>query len=198
MHDLAIHPREQELIVGTHGRGIFIGDISGLQALTPDVRSSAAHLVPVVPTVQHVAGLRPVTASLNYDGQSRLPGVHITYYLKTPVSGGVTVRVLDGARVLAETTEAPGKAGLNTVRWLMQSARPMTEAEQQAASGRGGRGRGGFGGGRGGGGDAPASPAFPSPAPNTVLATVPPGEYRVVLSVGGQEYTQRALVLGER
>ena len=28
VHDLAIHPREQELIVGTHGRGIFIADIS--------------------------------------------------------------------------------------------------------------------------------------------------------------------------
>ena len=194
VHDLAIHPREQEIIVGTHGRGIYIADISGLQSLTPQVLAADAHLVPIVPTVQHVAGLRPVTASLNYNGESRLPGVHINYYLKSAATGA-KVRVYDGARVIAEA-DAPGAAGLNTVRWTMQSARPMTAAEQQA----GGRGRGGRGGGGrgGGGGAAQASPQFPAPAQNTVLATVPPGTYRVVLSVGGREYTQSALVIAER
>jgi hypothetical protein len=199
VHDLAIHPRERELIVGTHGRGFYIADISGLQALTPDVLAADAHLAPIVPAVQHVAGLRPYVASLNYTGQSRLPGVHVNYYLKSAASG-VAVRVYDGARMIAETTTAPGNAGLNTVRWTMQSARPMTEAEQQAAAGgrgRGGRGAGGFGGGRGAG-TPPATPQFPAQAPKTVLATVPPGEYRVVLSVGGKEYTQTALVTAER
>ena len=196
VHDLAIHPREQELIVGTHGRGIYIADISGLQALTPTVLAADAHLSPIVATVQHVAGLRPMVASLNYDGQSRLPGVHINYYLKS-AANGVTVRVYDGARMIAETTTAPGKAGLNTVRWTMQSIRPMTEAEQQAVTGRGGRGgAGGFGGGRGG--TPPAIPQFPSAAANTVLATMPPGEYRVVLSVGGRDYSQAALLMAER
>jgi hypothetical protein len=198
VHDLAIHPREQELIVGTHGRGIFIADISGLQALTPAVLAAEAHLAPIVSTVQQVAGLRPMLASLNYNGQSRLPGVHVNYYLKSGANG-VTVRVYDGTRMIAETTTAPGKPGLNTMRWTMQSTRAMTEAEQQAAAGRGGRGRAGFGGGgRGGGGAAMATPQFPSVAPNTVLTTVPPGEYRVVLSVGGREYSQMALVMAER
>jgi photosystem II stability/assembly factor-like uncharacterized protein len=197
VHDLAIHPREHELIVGTHGRGMFIADISGLQALTPAVMTADAHLVPIVPAMRHVAGLRPMVASLNYDGQSRLPGVHVTYYLKSQASG-VTVRVYDGARVIAETTGAPGKAGLNTVRWTMQSSRPMTDAERQAAAGRGGRGRGGFGGfGRGGAPTESATPQFPAQAENLVLAPVPPGEYRVVLTVAGREYSQTALVLRE-
>ena len=197
VHDLAIHPREQELIVGTHGRGIYIADISGLQALTPSVLAEDAHLAPIVPTVQHVAGLRPMVAALNYDGQSRLPGVHINYYLKS-AANGVTVRVYDGARMIAETSSAPGKPGLNTVRWTMQSVRPMTEAEQQAASGRGGRGAGALGGGFAGrGGTPPAIPQFPSAAANTVTATVPPGEYRIVLSVGGREYAQTAQVRAE-
>ncbi len=199
VHDLAIHPRDQELIVGTHGRGIFIADISGLQTLTPSVLESDAHLTPIVPTVQQAAGLRPMVASLNYDGQSRLPGVHINYYLKSAATS-VTVRVYDGARMVAETTSAPGRAGLNTVRWTMQSMRGMTEAEQQAAAGRGGRGGAGFGGGGfgGRGGAPPAIPQFPSAAANMVLATVPPGEYRVVLSVGGKEYSQTAVVMAER
>ena len=197
VHDMAIHPREQELIAGTHGRGIYIADISGLQPLTTEVLQSDAHLAPIVTAVQYEGELRPVTAFLNYDGESRQPGVHINYYLKAPVSGGVTVRVYDGARMIAETN-APGDAGLNTVRWTMQSARPTTEAEQAAGRGRGGRGRGGFGGGRGGAGAATAAPQFPAPAANTVLATVPPGQYRVGLSVGGREQSQTALVLADR
>jgi photosystem II stability/assembly factor-like uncharacterized protein len=196
VHDLHIHPREQELIVGTHGRGIYIADVSGLQSLTPAVLGADAHLAPIVPAVQQAPGLRPMVASLNYDGQSRLPGVHINYYLKSAGSG-VTVRVFDGARLIAETN-APGNAGLNTVRWTLQSSRAMTEAEQKAASGRGGRGGFGGGGGRGGAGAAPATPQFPSPAQNAVLATVPPGAYRVVLTAGGREYTQTAIVMAEQ
>jgi photosystem II stability/assembly factor-like uncharacterized protein len=200
VHDLFIHPREQELVVGTHGRGMYIADISGLQALTPPAMSADAVLAPIVPAVQFTTGLRPMTAALNFEGQSRLPGVHINYYLKSPVTGGVTVRVYDGARVIAETKNAPANAGLNTVRWTMQSARAMTEAEQ-AAAGRGGRGRGGFGGGGfggRGGGAPPASPSFPQPAQNLVLTTVAPGDYRVVLVANGKEYSQTAIVTAER
>jgi len=162
------------------------------------VLGADAHLAPIVPTVQQTAGLRPVTASANYNGQSRLPGVHINYYLKSAAEG-VKVRVYDGARMIAEG-DAPGNAGLNTVRWTMQSARPATEAELAAGGrgrgGRGGGGGGGFGGGRGGGAAA-GSPQFPAPGTG-VLATVNPGEYRVVLSVGGREYTQTAFVMADK
>ena len=192
VHDLAIHPRDQELIVGTHGRGIYIADISGLQALTPAVLGADAHLAPIVTTVQQNAGLRPVTASLNYNGQSRLPGVHINYYLKSAAQG-VKVRVYDGSRMIAEG-DAPGNAGLNTIRWTMQSVRAATEAEQAGGRGRGGRGGGGAGFGGRGGGATMASPQFPTPGTG-VMATVNPGEYRVVLNVGGREYTQTAFVV---
>jgi photosystem II stability/assembly factor-like uncharacterized protein len=199
VHDLAIHPREQELIVGTHGRGIYIGDISGLQALTPAALAQDAVLAPIVPTVQYKGEMRPVTANLNYNGQSRAPGVHINYYLKAAATG-VTVRVYDGARLIAETA-GPGTAGLNSVRWTMQASRARIEGESApGGGGRGGMGAGALGaGGRGGagGGAAPVQPAFPAPSPTAVLSTVPPGEYRVVLVVGGKEYAQPALVIAE-
>ena len=40
VHDLRIHPRDRELIVGTHGRGIFIADISEIEEITPAVLES--------------------------------------------------------------------------------------------------------------------------------------------------------------
>ena len=43
VHDLQIHPRDNEIIVGTHGRGIFIGDITPLQGMTPAMLAAPAH-----------------------------------------------------------------------------------------------------------------------------------------------------------
>ena len=37
VHDIVIHPRENDLVVGTHGRGSYIADISPLQELKPEV-----------------------------------------------------------------------------------------------------------------------------------------------------------------
>jgi hypothetical protein len=199
VHDLHVHPRDNELILGTHGRGIYIADVSPLQQLTQPVMSADAHLFEIQPTIQWRDAQRPVQATVNYPGQSRPDGVVIHYYLRAPMSG-VTVQVLDGARVIAEVA-GPGAAGIQTVRWNMQARREMTEVELAAASGRGGRGGrgggGGGGGGRGGGrgGAGGGSLQFPTAAPNSVMSTVQPGEYRVVLRAGGREMSQTAIIL---
>jgi photosystem II stability/assembly factor-like uncharacterized protein len=45
VHDLVIHPRDNDLVAGTHGRGIFIlDDITPLQQLTDAVRNAPAHV----------------------------------------------------------------------------------------------------------------------------------------------------------
>jgi hypothetical protein len=191
VHDVQIHPRENEIIVGTHGRGIFIADISPLQELTPPVIAADAHLFDVQPAVQWVTGQRPVTASTNYNGESRPAGVLINYWLKSAPRGDVKLRVYDGARLLAEM-DAPKNVGINTVRWTMQSRRERTPAETaQGGGGFGGGGGGGFGGGGQGQG---GMPAFPTGGQGFVLSTVTPGEYDVVLTVGGREYRENVTI----
>ena len=37
VHDLVVHPRENDLVVGTHGRSIYIGSVKELQQLTPEM-----------------------------------------------------------------------------------------------------------------------------------------------------------------
>ncbi len=45
VYDIKIHPRENDLIIGTHGRSLWImDDISPLQQLTQSVRNSTFHL----------------------------------------------------------------------------------------------------------------------------------------------------------
>jgi photosystem II stability/assembly factor-like uncharacterized protein len=180
VYDLVIHPRDGELVVSTHGRGIFIADISHLQEMTDATRRAAAHLFDVRPTVQWTSvGLPKASSSNNYNGPSRPPGVIINYWLRSAPQGDVRVRIYEGARLVRDI---PGtkNAGLNTVVWdLQRIVRPRT-ADDPPAGGRGGRG--------GGGGAAPNMAEF-------ILGPGAPGTYRVVLSAGGATAEKTAVIL---
>lgn len=83
VHDLLIHPRENDLVVGTHGRGIFITDISPLQEMDEKVIAEDIHLFEIEPKKQRILrrggsllGHRHFTAPNEPDG------VVIYYYLK--------------------------------------------------------------------------------------------------------------------
>ena len=42
-HDLVAHPREKDLIVGTHGRSIYVADVEYIQKLTPEILAKPLH-----------------------------------------------------------------------------------------------------------------------------------------------------------
>jgi photosystem II stability/assembly factor-like uncharacterized protein len=191
VYDMKIHPRDRELILGTHGRGFFIADISAIDEITPAVLAADAHLFEPVRAVEWVTGQRTVTSSSNYAGMSRPNDIALHYYLKAEATADVKVRVYDGARVIAEM-DGPKLAGVNTVRWNLQARRERIPGEAPAGGGRGGRGGGG-----GRGGQVLTNVGGAQPAGDFVAAPAGPGQYRVVLSVGGREYTQTAHIVAD-
>ena len=138
VHDLKIHPREHDLIVATHGRGIFITDISALEEISDKTLAQDFHLFDVESKVKWIVRRANVSATTNFNGESEPNGVMINYYQKAPAAGDVVVKVMQGSRVLAET-KGPNAAGLNQVLWNMR-ATPVT-APGVAAPAAGGRGR---------------------------------------------------------
>jgi len=188
VHDLLIHPRENDLIVGTHGRGFFITDISPLQEMNDKVLASDLYLFDVEPKVKWVTRTSHVSASSNYSVPSEPNGVIINYYLRAPAAGDVVVQVLEGSRVIAET-KGPNAAGLNQVLWNMRWT-PMTLVQPAAGGGRGGAGgAGGAGaGGRGGQAGQPATPTFGGGVP------ADPGEYTIVVTAGGKTFMKKTRI----
>ena len=128
IQDLAVHSRENDLIVGTHGRGFYITDISPLQELTPEVREGAVHLFSIEPKVQWVIPHETTNGNQNFEGENEPHGVVINYYLKEPVRNGVSVSIYRGA-VLMNELSGPGVAGLNSVEWPMTRIWDRTEEE---------------------------------------------------------------------
>jgi hypothetical protein len=128
VHDLVVHPRENDLVVGTHGRGVFITDITPLQELTREVRERATYLFEVEPRVQWVMPSQPAVSAQNFAGDNEPHGVVINYYLGTEAAD-VRLRFFDGDRLLHEM-EGPGEAGLNRVEW------GMVRREERSAEGK--------------------------------------------------------------
>ncbi len=58
--DLVIHPKERELVIGTHGRGIWVMDIAPLEQLTEQVCKASAHLFDVKPAFVYKPVVRTV------------------------------------------------------------------------------------------------------------------------------------------
>lgn len=190
VHDLKIHPRDRELIVGTHGRGIWIADISEIEELTPAVRGSDAHLFEIDPVIAWEVGQRGQPARSNFAGISRPTDMGISYFLRSDVTGDVKIRVYSGSRVIAEIDGAK-TAGVNSVRWNLQGRRERIAGEAPPAGAGGGRGGGGGrAGGAGAGGGAPGTGNF-------ATFQAPQGTYRIVLSVGGRDYTQLGQIVAD-
>jgi len=83
VHDLKIHPRDRDLIAGTHGRSIWIVDIAPLQELTSQVVSSDVSLFQPKPGLQF--GNRPIggesTGHQVYQASSPAYGAEIAYWI---------------------------------------------------------------------------------------------------------------------
>ncbi|HVR95560.1 MAG TPA: glycosyl hydrolase [Thermoanaerobaculia bacterium] len=131
VRDLAIHPRESDLIIATHGRGIYIlDDLTPLRNLTAQVLDSEVALLPSRPSSLVI----PVP-SQDFPGDDEFAGRNpeeaaaITYYLKKRhVLGDLKVEVYDPQGNLVSTLPAGKRRGVNRVDWPMRLPAPKVPA----------------------------------------------------------------------
>jgi len=124
-HDLMIHPRDNDLIAGTHGRGIWIlDDISPLQQATDKVLSSEAFLFENDrPGTQWLSLRRGGygRGNLFFQGENPPEGATINFYLKDKPSGPVSIEIADATGKLKTTFSLKNpEAGVNRLMWDMQ------------------------------------------------------------------------------
>jgi hypothetical protein len=130
VYDLKIHPRENDLIVATHGRGIYIADISPLAEVNLETLGQNAYFFQPESKVRWVSGISNETASDNFDGESEAAEIPFYYWLQGNAGGEVTFEVKQGNLTIATVT-GPASAGLHKVAWNMGKA-PEGAAEAQA------------------------------------------------------------------
>jgi photosystem II stability/assembly factor-like uncharacterized protein len=171
--DLLIHPRENDLVVATHGRGLYITDITPLQEMREGFSGEDVHLFAVEPKVQWPERW-DMFAGTDGDRKFTVPnepaGLVINYFLKAAVKDKVTVRIADPYGEELVALEGKTAAGLNSVLWDMRRAPEKKAGAPGQPAGEGFEGRRSMG------------------------RLVPPGEYVVTLEAGGKKFTQRARI----
>jgi len=175
--DLLLHPRDNDLIVATHGRSIYVlDDVGPLLEWSQAVAASDAHLF----------GIRPATIfqywkDTSYRGQAAYAGENppfgaiIGYYLANDAgSARITVTRQDGTPV--RVLQVPAARGLHRVTWDLRHEPPPFDPERYDTEG-----------------------ALPEPSqPITPRGPfVAPGAYRVVLEAGGARAVQPVTVRGD-
>ncbi|HEY7111579.1 MAG TPA: sialidase [Thermoanaerobaculia bacterium] len=159
VRDLQVQPRENDLVLATHGRGIWIvDDLTPLRALASAPLPAAAAFLPGRPVQQRMAGVGGwPEGDASYLGRNPPGGAVLTYYQPTRhLFGPIKLEILDPSGKLLDTLAASKRRGINRVVWTMQVKPPRVPRA--------------------------ASLAFAaSQGPR-----VPPGTYTVRLTKGGQ------------
>jgi photosystem II stability/assembly factor-like uncharacterized protein len=117
--DIEIHPREHDLIIGTHGRSIYVlDDISPLEQLNPEKMTAAVLLFDPRPATEFyhlpIGGL---WGAHTFKARNPQFGAIINYYLSGNPTDDVTITIEDAKGRSIRRLDAPNRAGLNRVTW---------------------------------------------------------------------------------
>ncbi|CAA9264974.1 MAG: GH74 [uncultured Chthoniobacterales bacterium] len=136
VRDLAIHPRENDLILGTHGRGIWIvDDITPLRGLTADLLKQEASFVSARPVQQRLEGQGGwANGDAVFVGENPPDAAVITYYQRSRhLFGKLKIEVLDATGRVVDEIPASKRSGLNRVTWSMREKPPRVPPAAQLA-----------------------------------------------------------------
>ncbi len=137
VRDIVVHPRESDLVLATHGRGIWIiDDISSLRSLTPDLMSKDAVLLDST-SIQYLnSGGGWAEGDATFSGPSRTQDAFITYYQKgRHIFGDMKIEIIDPEGKVVDTIAGSKHRGLNRATWSMRLKPPTVPPAASAAFG---------------------------------------------------------------
>jgi photosystem II stability/assembly factor-like uncharacterized protein len=136
VRDLVIHPRDNDLVLGTHGRGIWIvDDITPLRALTADLLKQDSSFVAARPVQQRLEGQGGwANGDAVFVGENPPDAAVITYYQRSRhLFGKLKIEVLDASGRVVDEVPASKRPGLNRVTWAMREKPPRVPPAAQVA-----------------------------------------------------------------
>jgi photosystem II stability/assembly factor-like uncharacterized protein len=136
VRDLAIHPRDNDLVLATHGRGIWIvDDITPLRALTPDVLKQDVAFVSARAVQQRIEGTGGwAPGDAVFIGDNPPDAAVINYYQRERhLFGKLKLEVLDASGRVIDELPASRRPGLNRVTWAMRAKPPRVPPAAQLA-----------------------------------------------------------------
>ena len=129
VHDIIVHPRENDLILATHGRSVWIlDDATPIQKMNSEVMAKDAHLFEVRTALRFTTRFtRYGMGDKIFAGPNPPSGALLSYYLKDKPDDKTKVKleILDNTgKVVGEVLNPPKEKGLNRATWNLALAGP--------------------------------------------------------------------------
>lgn len=138
VRDMVIQPRDNDLVLATHGRGVYIiDDITPLRQITPDILADDVHILEASPvTVGASTWLQQYTGGDEFVGGNPVEVARLAYYLKKRhMFGDMKIEVYSPEGELLRTITAGKRKGLNLVNWYMRMKPPKSAKAKTLAAG---------------------------------------------------------------
>jgi photosystem II stability/assembly factor-like uncharacterized protein len=171
VYDLVVHPRDNDLIVATHGRSFMVfDDISPLQQLNATVLAAPSHVFDIGAAVQYIPNENGwFLGGRSFRAPNRALGAFINYYVRSAAKDDVAISISDPSGKVVRQLKGPETPGLHRVAWDLRAE--------------------------------PIGPATSGLAGAFVLTNlgpfVPPGDYKVQVTIDGKGETKTAKVIGD-
>lgn len=124
VHDLKVHPRDSELIVGTHGRSIYVANVAHMQQLSDEIRSNPLHIFELSDARYSTRwGSRNFTWSDMYE-----PSVEVSYWSNEDRE--VTIGFYSEQDELVYEFSDSAESGLNFADYHLVSSAPLSEEHE--------------------------------------------------------------------
>ena len=136
VRDIVVQARESDLVVATHGRGIWIvDDITTLRKLTPEVMAQEAVFLRAKPAQQRLpANGGWAEGSAVFTGPNPPDAALITYYQsKRHIFGKMKLEIFDSQGQLVDTLPPNSRRGISRVEWPMRLKAPHVPPAATAA-----------------------------------------------------------------
>jgi len=128
IRDMVIHPRDNSLVMATHGRGVIIlDDITPMRKLTPEVIAKKIHFFDTEPTLlkDPGSGSNWFGGAGNYVGSNPSESAEIIYYMsKRHTFGKMFLEIYDEEGNFIRDLPAGKSAGVNIVSLPIRSDKP--------------------------------------------------------------------------
>jgi hypothetical protein len=136
VRDLIVAERDGDLVIATHGRGIWIvDDLTPLRNMSVRTLDSDVTFLPGRPVQQRIqANGGWVNGDAVFTGENPPDGAVISYYLRTrQVIGKLSLDILDSSGKVVDSLVPGKRKGLNRVEWSMRTKAPMVPPAAQIA-----------------------------------------------------------------
>jgi len=136
VHDLVIHPRDADLVAGTHGRSIWIADdITPLREMTSSVLQSDLHLFRARPATRWLVQSKGrIQNYFKFRGGNPPRGAPVNFYLREAPGDSVKITIEDPISGARWQAMSEGRQGINQVRWNLSFSPGAEEIEAHRSS----------------------------------------------------------------